>query len=294
MTEPSDVASSTAGNDNDVNRDTPAASASLQHHHPKPDHYLELTHPSSIDDLRRSLDMQDGEPGRDEDATPTSQVPSVAGSHEEDDGKHHQDDASDGYFGPVTSHELLAPQLTKSSVTASLIEPSSSPDTAISHLDLNNLARAHLRTPRHDDHSERPVPQHTLSNSSTASTTTVRQADHLRRTTTRPGYLPKFPDQSYSALHAQQYPSYYPSQVLRPRSSNPSSYNSYIAGAKGRKPSISATPSKSRTADNSPSGSPGLFTPLTSPTRPKSVHDEASGSYSSPFLHYTQRQVPKE
>lgn len=251
---------------------------------------------------------------REDETTPRSEAPSAADLH---------DGAADGYFSPVSSTELLPPALTRSSVTGSLIEPNAArgSDAAISHLDLNSVAVAHAarraneeqqqEQQQHHSHDQRPVPQHTISSSSTASTATVRASDHPHQqqphsttsatSSSRSSRYPptsQFPDQSYSALHRQRHPSPYSPQALRTRSSNPSPYHSYLAGAGAgaRPPKVStgSTPSGSRTAGNSPSSSPSLFTPGASPSRPKSVHDDTSGAYSSPFLHYTQRQVPKE
>ncbi|KAF2085953.1 kinase-like protein, partial [Saccharata proteae CBS 121410] len=99
---------------------------------------------------------------------------------------------------------------------------------------------------------------------------------------------PQYPNQSYAALHAQQYPSGYPPSLLRTRSSHPSSHI----------PSTSldhdAIEPGSRTTGNSPSGSPGLFNPLNPPVRPTLAPPEEPGYYSSPYLHYTHRQAPKE
>ncbi|KAF2100532.1 kinase-like protein [Rhizodiscina lignyota] len=147
------------------------------------------------------------------------------------------------------------------------------------------------------------MPHHTLSSASTASTAsnasnaTIRPSDHGSRyteivTLQRP--FPMYPDQSYAALHTQQHRPRHPPHTLRTRSSNPSPYLSYVDGSAGQPDNAASTPSGSRTAGNSPSGSPGLFTPVGSPSRPRSVVDDSAGSYSSPFLHYTQRHVPKE
>lgn len=40
--------------------------------------------------------------------------------------------------------------------------------------------------------------------------------------------------------------------------------------------------------------SPGLFTPKSSPLRLDGAHSDTSESYSSPFLHFTHQQPPKE
>jgi hypothetical protein len=44
----------------------------------------------------------------------------------------------------------------------------------------------------------------------------------------------------------------------------------------------------------SAASSPGLFTPISSPLRPDFERSDFSELHSSPFLHYTHRQAPKE
>jgi len=53
---------------------------------------------------------------------------------------------------------------------------------------------------------------------------------------------------------------------------------------------------RSESGVNLPSAasSPGLFTPVTSPLRFDFDRSDISEPYSSPFLHYTHRQAPKE
>ncbi|KAF2235187.1 kinase-like protein, partial [Viridothelium virens] len=52
--------------------------------------------------------------------------------------------------------------------------------------------------------------------------------------------------------------------------------------------------SGSKTVGNSPAGSPGLFTPTASPVRAHASHFEEDGYYSTPYLHFTHMQAPKE
>jgi serine/threonine protein kinase len=136
-----------------------------------------------------------------------------------------------------------------------------------------------LRPTIHRDH---------LSGASTASTATVRgqlatfdgPADEVRDG-------PVYPNQAYAALSLQQYP--------RARSSRPA-HASSLSGIQTlgyahdpRRDAIEAAP---RTADNTPATSPGLFDPHT--RRAHRVEQPDDGLYSSPWLHHTHRQPPKE
>lgn len=150
----------------------------------------------------------------------------------------------------------------------------------------------------------RPQPQRDLSSASTASTTstnTIRASEFLSQVPTYrpPREYPPFPNQAYSALSAQHHPQPYVPRHLKTRSSNPSPYLSYTAhaeltGSGHPGDPRAAAESGSKTAGNSPASSPGLFTPTTSPHRADFADAEAHGGYSSPYLHFTHRQMPKE
>ena len=214
---------------------------------------------------------------------------------DEEQGDHPHTRASHAYLSLLSGQDIPPPRLTTDAATGSIVEPAGSSDASISHLDLTRITSPSYKSQTYLQ--ERPVPQHTLSSASTESSATIKpssqdavllEAAPLQRT------LPTFPDQSYAALHEQIYPSRLPPQALRTRSSNPSPYSSYFAAASESREHIASTPSGSRTAGNSPSGSPGLFTPSGSPSRHRLEHDDGSGTYSSPYLHHTHRHVPKE
>lgn len=292
---PSDAGTSTETNDRngDSGRNSPASAVCYQE-----DSTLES---QTTRDGAQSIPTSSHEvvnpsirPAADHDSTPHSKASSVNGPLDDN----HHDEASFGFLSPVSSQDAPPPSLNTSTAVGSIVEPTVSNDGSISHLDLTSIASSsHIPLPhRFDHHLERPMPHHTYSSTSTASTATIRASDHTSRlpeSETPQKRLPTFPNQSYTALQTQQHPPPHP-PYLRSRSSNPSPYLSYVSGAKAQLDHASSTPSGSRTAGNSPSGSPGLFTPAGSPVRPRSVADDVDGSYSSPFLHYTQRHVPKE
>ena len=105
---------------------------------------------------------------------------------------------------------------------------------------------------------------------------------------------PIYPNQAFSVLQSQYHPPPYLPHPLRKRSSHPSQFASYSASAVSHRHSKeygNADPG-SKTAGNTPASSPKLFTP----DQGSPVSDMATdgGTYSSPFLHWTQRQAPKE
>lgn len=275
---PPDAGGSTSC-DPENRRNSPASSVCYES-----ERALDVEHHQSTSEMEQQAIVEP--PVHGEDNTPRSEDPAVDPPGLEPH--------VDGYFSPVTGLDVPPPHLSTDSAMASFVEPVPSRDAAISHLDLTNLASGRSTQL---EHVERPTPQHTLSNLSTTSTATVKQADYMpqqSRPLTRPHSThPHFPNQAYSALQTQQHPTPYQPPQLRTRSSNPSPYLSYVTAANRSKDFVSP-PSGSRTAGNSPSGSPGLFNPGSSPNRPKSVHEDPPGTYSSPFLHYTQRTVPKE
>ncbi|KAB2574883.1 Serine/threonine-protein kinase ssp1 [Lasiodiplodia theobromae] len=159
-----------------------------------------------------------------------------------------------------------------------------------------------------------------LSTASTMSNATIRAysaVDGLPTLANLPSphrQYPKYPNQAYSALQTQiEYPRFPnpPLQahqnpppgphILRTRSSHPSQYSSFSSShvpslhpAQHFAHETTAHEGGSRTAGNSPAGSPGLFDPNQSPIRPVLASTAESGYYSSPYLHFTHRQVPKE
>ncbi|KAJ9642416.1 hypothetical protein H2199_004797 [Coniosporium tulheliwenetii] len=150
------------------------------------------------------------------------------------------------------------------------------------------------------EHNERPTVHRDLSDSSTASSSTVKASvlDYLMRSSASQRPHREYPNQAYSALQSQLYPSpYHPRQLSRALSCHPSDLGHHPpshAVASGHPQDHGFGETRTRTAGNSPIGSPGLFTPSTPPIRPLLGPSDEHGFYSSPYLHFTQRQAPKE
>lgn len=105
------------------------------------------------------------------------------------------------------------------------------------------------------------------------------------------GY-PNYPDQSFSALQSQSHALYYPTRPLRARTSH-SSQNSLNASGTGDSRHAATMASGARTVGSTPIHSPHLFTPTAS--RNRASGDESEDShYSTPLLHHTHLQAPKE
>lgn len=138
--------------------------------------------------------------------------------------------------------------------------------------------------------SPRPAAQHTPSSQSIDSVESVDSVATLKAA--RPILQPSgssFPDQSFAALHSQYHGTYYrPSHMRKPLPPVPYSPVANFATA-----IASHHPRAGQSAPGSPAGGPnyGLFSP-SSMTAVRS--DTSSATYPSPFLHHTQRHVPKE
>ncbi|KAE8375100.1 hypothetical protein BDV26DRAFT_23882 [Aspergillus bertholletiae] len=111
-----------------------------------------------------------------------------------------------------------------------------------------------------------------------------RRSSHLGQSDTQSPEYPVYPDQSYAVLQSQIHPTYqHPS--LRSRNSYPSRIEALGRFAPSR---------AARTAGNTPASSPGLFS-VRSPLRStSSLVSDDEGGISSPFLHPTHLQPPKE
>ncbi|KAG8631187.1 hypothetical protein KVT40_000327 [Elsinoe batatas] len=138
--------------------------------------------------------------------------------------------------------------------------------------------------------STRPTVQRDLSHASAASAestdstaTVVPASPRTGRPTVTFGPVP-YPNQAFSALHHQQYPSPHLPPALR------------TPGIFGSLPPTGNLPpshiSGARTHENSPAVTPGLFNP--SPVRSSSGTPVTEASYPSPYLHHLHTQVPKE
>ncbi|KAB8072017.1 hypothetical protein BDV29DRAFT_8811 [Aspergillus leporis] len=111
-----------------------------------------------------------------------------------------------------------------------------------------------------------------------------RRSSHRGQSDGQPPEYPVYPDQSYAVLQSQIHPTY---QLPSIRSRN--SYPSRIE-VLGRLAPARA----SRTAGNTPISSPGLFS-VRSPLRStSSLVSDDEGRISSPYLHPTHLQPPKE
>lgn len=93
---------------------------------------------------------------------------------------------------------------------------------------------------------------------------------------------PVYPEQSYAVLQSQIHPTYRAPLLWSPR-------NSYPLRSETRPRFLRA----SRTAGNTPASSPGLFSLRSRPKAPLVASDE-EGRVSSPYLHPTHLQPPKE
>ncbi|KAI5360068.1 Putative protein kinase [Septoria linicola] len=150
--------------------------------------------------------------------------------------------------------------------------------------DLNELSLLHAQAQL----SPRPTPQHTpssLSIESTDSAATVRPTPPALQS-----LGPTYPDQTFAALHNQYHGAYHrPPSYLR----GPSAYSPVANFATAI---ASHHQSGARSATNSPAVTPnfGLFSNAGPPSAPAHHAETGSTTYPSPFLHHTQRHVPKE
>ncbi|KAL9621086.1 MAG: hypothetical protein Q9160_004471 [Pyrenula sp. 1 TL-2023] len=107
---------------------------------------------------------------------------------------------------------------------------------------------------------------------------------------------PTYPDQSYSSLHSQVYPTR-PPPILRTRSSHPSPHALYTEMSTttrtGRDRERTSPTLGSRTAGNTPTSSPGLFSPRASRSTPPGGPGDLF-TPTSPHLHPVQFQPPRE
>ncbi|KAE8350979.1 hypothetical protein BDV28DRAFT_138033 [Aspergillus coremiiformis] len=111
-----------------------------------------------------------------------------------------------------------------------------------------------------------------------------RRSSHLGQSDAPSAEYPVYPDQSYAVLQSQVHPTYQlPS--LRTRNSYPSRIEVLGRFAPSR---------ASRTAGNTPVSSPGLFSVHTPLRSTSSLVSDDEGPSSSPSLHPTHLQPPKE
>lgn len=193
------------------------------------------------------------------------------------------------YFGANAGHEL---QRIPSATTAV-------PTAVTAASEITASGQIQRPDPAHLFHSpdERPPPHSHLSSlsvESSGSNATVTASDGTvsAAPTVQKLHRPAFPNQSYAALHSQQYPvRQHAPPVLRQRSSHPGQIYTFASAF-----ASSFHQSGTRTAGNSPAVTPGagLFSPQPAPPTEDYESPETPGTYSSPFLHFTHRQAPKE
>ncbi|KAK4496554.1 hypothetical protein PRZ48_012534 [Zasmidium cellare] len=198
-----------------------------------------------------------------------------------------------GYFDPnpaghstnVPTQELQAKrshsQLLSSSATNRSATPAStSTATAPGHIELPD-PQASLAASRPPPHTT----QSSLSIESATSTSTIRpESPHARP------QRPTFPNQALSALHTQDHGRYYLPPSVRRGGTQPHQISTFASAI------ASLHSSGVRTATNSPAVTPGsgLFSPTGPPSAPAADATESTGTYASPFLHFTHTHVPKE
>jgi serine/threonine protein kinase len=152
----------------------------------------------------------------------------------------------------------------------------------------------------HAEASDRPGVLRDLSNASSISNaSTIRAADlntFLPLSQSRSRDSSYFPNQAYSALHSQVHPTPYTPQFLRSRSSHTSNFSTYTAHSEASSPAQEGLRAVTEPAsrEHSTTSSPSLFTPTSSPNRTGFTQAELEGTYSTPYLHHTHRQAPKE
>lgn len=234
----------------------------------------------------------------DHDSTPRSEMPSLPDAVTASLLAQMQPlDAQPSYFSPQP-RRLYASQIPRSMPTSSEPSPTSSNNaSATSIVPASTTAQSTEQTPGTTLQPGRPAFTRDLSSASTASNATVRANEDLFQSHLPPSESardgPVYPNQSYAALHLQQHPS----PFVRSRSSHPahSAANSLSSLATFGVPHDhyhNIMDSAPRTVGNSPMSSPGLFDPANH--RLPKVDQPNDGLYSSPWLHHTHRQPPKE
>lgn len=113
-----------------------------------------------------------------------------------------------------------------------------------------------------------------------------------RRRRDGPEY-PRYPDQSFAALQAPDYPQAYQPHPLRTRSSHTSQNSSFSSIPSRSSRDQIALVTGAKTVGGTPAQSPGLFSPVYPASR--SQMEESEGSQAStPLMHPAHTQTPKE
>lgn len=196
-------------------------------------------------------------------------------------------DADEGYFSLQNTHSH--PSAGFSSINAAT-SSSSSQRGRSDYAHSDDVAQ---RLTTYLDSSDRPAVSRDSSHASSAS---VESASTV--TARDPGYFyaapspqrgPAYPNQAFSALQQQRYPSPHLPPTLRTVTYHPAQPKEF------RQAIQSLHHNSARSTGHSPSETPGLFSLAATPAiqHPNLGPDE-QGFYSSPFLHFTHRQAPKE
>ncbi|KIV99272.1 hypothetical protein, variant [Verruconis gallopava] len=213
----------------------------------------------------------------------------------------------DSYFAPrpmrSVSTQLVIPEEEELYVSPNLHQPSL---LAQSPSALKSVRASTALTPENvvvaSEHlQERPGIQREYSTASSISNaSTIRghdAASHPPLTQSRSREPISYPNQAYSALQNQYHPHPSSPHFLQSRSGHPLSYAAYISQSETGSPAPNDVRSTAHSASQPPStaSSPGLFTPKGHAQRPPIAHTETvDGTYASPYLHHTHRQMPKE
>lgn len=222
----------------------------------------------------------------DPDNTPRSEVPCVSPETTPAPAPSLEKASDESYFALHPSHSQ--PSASLSSFHA--VQSPSTAHNTYSHLTSPSAVDFARRLSNYLDFAvERPAVQRDGSN---VSATSIDSTDStITVTGSTFGYAPasgpRYPNQAFSALQQQRYPPPHLPPTLRTKSFHPAKPENF------RQAIQSLHQSGSRTADNTPAATPGLFSPTT-PTAQSDLGPDEQGFYASPFLHYTHRQAPKE
>ncbi|EAT87375.2 hypothetical protein SNOG_04984 [Parastagonospora nodorum SN15] len=246
-------------------------------------------HAHSTHDAAAAREAEDGEatpsqshgalPYDENDSTPRSEVPSLPDAVTASLlSQMHPLAPESNYFSPQP-RRFYSAHLPRS--TAASTEPSPTSST--------NASATSISIPDPSSHGSATVRAHTLDAIHTLHTYAASPQQ------LRDG--PVYPNQSYAALHLQQHPIPHAPPIVRSRSSHPahSAANSLSSLSGFGLPHDhyrDVMESAPRTVGNSPVSSPGLFDPNNRHYKP--IEQPNDGLYSSPWLHFTHRQAPKE
>ncbi|KAF1849927.1 serine/threonine-protein kinase PAK1 [Cucurbitaria berberidis CBS 394.84] len=240
-------------------------------------------------------------PGLDlDDSTPRSELPSVPEALSANLlTQSHVLEPEPSYFSPQPLRLYSSP-IPRSTPASTNPSPTASTNASAASLGLIELPTVHeiAHSSGLATHPDRPA---FLRDFSTSSNATVRanglDTTYTYTTPSRQRDGPVYPNQSYAALHLQQYPIPHVPPIVRSRSSHPShsaanSLSSLSAFGLSDEHYRDIMESGPRTVGNSPVSSPGLFDPTN--RRSRNFEQPDDGLYSSPWLHHTHRQPPKE